>query len=46
VHAFLAVLVLSQGVPADHAGEPGQMYAVAFGYMIPSHTAALLPGLF
>jgi signal transduction histidine kinase/CheY-like chemotaxis protein/purine-cytosine permease-like protein len=42
VGSFLAVLVLSQGVPADHAGDPGQMYAVAFGYMIPSHTAALL----
>lgn len=40
--SFLAVLALSNGVPADHAGEPAQMYAVAFGYMIPNHPAALL----
>ena len=42
IGSFLAVLVISQGVPVEHAAEPGQMYAVAFGYMIPSHTAALL----
>jgi len=40
--SFLAVLALSSGVPADHAAEPAQMYAIAFGYMIPNETAALL----
>ena len=40
--SFLAVLALSAGVPADHAAEPAQMYAVAFGYMIPNETAALM----
>lgn len=40
--SFLAVLVLSTGVPVEHASEPAQMYAVAFGYMIPNETAALV----
>lgn len=40
--SFLAVLVLSAGVPAEHASEPAQMYAVAFGYMIPNETMALV----
>lgn len=40
--SFLAVLALSSGVPAAHAGEPAQMYAVAFGYMLPSHTVAVM----
>ncbi|UUP16679.1 hybrid sensor histidine kinase/response regulator [Nitratireductor thuwali] len=40
--SFLAVLVLSAGVPPEHASEPAQMYAVAFGYMIPNETLALV----
>ncbi|MDZ5699733.1 ATP-binding protein [Chelativorans sp. M5D2P16] len=40
--SFLAVLVLSAGVPAEHAAEPAQMYAAAFGYMIPNETLALI----
>ncbi|MFC6489871.1 ATP-binding protein [Nitratireductor sp. GCM10026969] len=40
--SFLAVLVLSTGVPAEHAAEPAQMYAAAFGYMIPDETLALI----
>ncbi|MCV0423852.1 MAG: response regulator [Roseibium sp.] len=40
--SFLAVLVLSHGVPVEHADEPSRMYAVAFGYMIPSETVVLL----
>ncbi|GLQ53518.1 hybrid sensor histidine kinase/response regulator [Devosia nitrariae] len=40
--SFLAVLALSAGVPAEHAAEPAQMYAVAFGYMIPNQTLALV----
>ncbi len=40
--SFLAVLVLSHGVPVDHADEPSRMYTVAFGYMIPNETAVLL----
>jgi signal transduction histidine kinase/ActR/RegA family two-component response regulator len=40
--SFLAVLVLSTGVPAEHAADPAQMYAVAFGYMIPDETLALV----
>lgn len=40
--SFLAVLVLSHGVPVDHADEPSRMYAVAFGYMIPNETVVLL----
>ncbi len=40
--SFLAVLVLSAGITPDHADEPSRMYAVAFGYMIPSEQAALL----
>ncbi|MDO9415024.1 hybrid sensor histidine kinase/response regulator [Pararhizobium sp.] len=40
--SFLVVLTLSAGVPVDKAADPAQMYATAFGYMIPSETAALL----
>jgi signal transduction histidine kinase/CheY-like chemotaxis protein len=39
--SFLAVLALSAGVSPEHASEPGYMYAVAFGYMIPNELAAL-----
>lgn len=45
--SFLAVLALSHGVPVERAGEPTQMYLTAFGYVLPSHTGAvLLTGLF
>ncbi|WP_128560708.1 ATP-binding protein [Methylobacterium crusticola] len=45
--SFLAVLALRHGVPATRASEPTQMYAVAFGYVLPSHTGAIvLTGLF
>ena len=40
--SFLAVLVLSHGVPVEHADEPSRMYAIAFGYMIPNEMAVLL----
>ena len=40
--SFLAVLVLSHGVPVEHADEPSRMYAVAFGYMIPNEMLVLL----
>ncbi|MBU1305394.1 MAG: response regulator [Alphaproteobacteria bacterium] len=40
--SFLAYLALSSGVPAEHASEPGYMYAVAFGYMIPNQFLALM----
>lgn len=40
--SFLAVLVLSHGVPVEHADEPSRMYTVAFGYMIPNETVVLL----
>ena len=40
--SFLAVLALSTGVSPEHASEPGQMYAIAFGYMIPDKTLALM----
>jgi len=40
--SFLAVLVLSHGVPVEHADEPSRMYTVAFGYMIPNETFVLL----
>jgi len=40
--SFLAVLALSHGVAPEHAAEPGQMYAVAFGYVIPNQTLALI----
>ena len=33
IGSFLAVLALSHGVPTSHAGEPTQMYLVAFGYV-------------
>ncbi len=34
--SFLAVLALSSGVPIEHASEPARIYAVAFGYVLPS----------
>ncbi|WP_375464437.1 ATP-binding protein [uncultured Methylobacterium sp.] len=40
--AFLAVLALSHGVAPESAAEPTRMYAVAFGYVTPSQTGALL----
>ncbi len=40
--SFLVVLTLSAGVPVDMAADPAHMYLTAFGYMIPSHMAALL----
>ncbi len=40
--SFLAFLALSSGVSAEHASEPGYMYAVAFGYMIPNEFVALM----
>jgi signal transduction histidine kinase/CheY-like chemotaxis protein/purine-cytosine permease-like protein len=40
--SFLAVLVLSHGVAPEHASEPGQMYAIAFGYIVPDQTLALI----
>ena len=40
--SFLAVLALSQGVPADLAGDPAHMYVVAFDYVLPSKLAAML----
>ena len=40
--SFLAVLALSAGISVDHASEPSRMYTIAFGYMIPSETVALI----
>lgn len=40
--SFLVVLVLNAGVPSTRAADPAQMYYTAFGYMIPSETAAML----
>jgi signal transduction histidine kinase/purine-cytosine permease-like protein len=40
--SFLAFLALSAGVPPEHASEPGYMFAVAFGYMIPNEFLALM----
>ena len=40
--SFLAYLALSSGVSPEHAAEPGHMYAVAFGYMIPNEFLALM----
>jgi signal transduction histidine kinase/ActR/RegA family two-component response regulator len=40
--SFLAVLALGHGVPVEHAAEPARMYAVAFGYVLPSDMAAYL----
>jgi len=40
--SFLAVLALSAGVSPEHAAEPGYMFAVAFGYMIPNEFLALM----
>ncbi|ACA15153.1 integral membrane sensor hybrid histidine kinase [Methylobacterium sp. 4-46] len=44
--SFLAVLALGQGVPAERASEPTQMYAAAFGYGLPAGGAILVTGLF
>ena len=45
--SFLAVLALQHGVPAEHASEPTQMYAVAFGYVLDSpRVAIVLTGMF
>ncbi|GGA99095.1 hypothetical protein GCM10011491_29200 [Brucella endophytica] len=38
--SFLVVLALNSGVPAIRAADPAQMYFTAFGYMLPSQTAA------
>ena len=40
--SFLAYLALSSGVSPEHASEPGYMYSIAFGYMIPNEVVALL----
>ncbi len=40
--SFLAFLALSAGVSPEHASEPGYMFAVAFGYMIPNEFLALM----
>lgn len=40
--SFLVVLALSAGVPSTRAADPAQMYYTAFGYIVPSETAALL----
>ncbi|WP_420963037.1 ATP-binding protein [Brucella sp. IR073] len=40
--SFLVVLALGAGVPATRAADPAQMYFTAFGYMLPSQTAALM----
>jgi signal transduction histidine kinase/CheY-like chemotaxis protein/purine-cytosine permease-like protein len=45
--SFLAVLVLNHGLPFDRAAEPAYMYWAAFGYVVPSQSAALvLTGFF
>jgi signal transduction histidine kinase/DNA-binding NarL/FixJ family response regulator/purine-cytosine permease-like protein len=47
IGSFLVVLALGHGVPASHAGEPTQMYLVAFGYVTSSQQLALaLTGAF
>ena len=47
IGSFLAVLCLSHGVPAAQAGEPMQMYLVAFGYVTSSpYVALILAGTF
>jgi purine-cytosine permease-like protein len=47
IGSFLAVLCLRQGIPASQAGEPMQMYLVAFGYVTSSPQLALaLAGTF
>ena len=40
--SFLSVVALTSGVPAQRAAQPGDMYAVAFGYMLPWPTVALV----
>ncbi|HET6388404.1 ATP-binding protein [Hyphomicrobium sp.] len=42
IGSFLAVLCLSHGIPASQAGEPMQMYLVAFGYVTESPQVALV----
>jgi signal transduction histidine kinase/CheY-like chemotaxis protein/purine-cytosine permease-like protein len=45
--SFLAVLALEHGIAPEHASEPAQMYAVAFGYVLASPGAAIaLTGVF
>ncbi len=45
--SFLAVLALGHGIPADKAGEPSEMYLLAFRETVQSPTfALLLTGLF
>ena len=39
--SFLAVLVVGHGIPPEQAGDPTQMYAIAFGYVVPSREGAL-----
>ncbi|KQP50515.1 ATP-binding protein [Methylobacterium sp. Leaf108] len=39
--SFLAVLALGHGVPAEQASDPTRMYAIAFGYVVPSREAAV-----
>jgi signal transduction histidine kinase/CheY-like chemotaxis protein len=47
IGSFLAVLCLQHGVPPSQAGEPMQMYLVAFSYVTTSPQAALaLAGTF
>ncbi|MFD1702895.1 ATP-binding protein [Methylopila henanensis] len=47
IGSFLAALAISKGAPAEHAGEPTQMYLVAFGYVTSSPEVALaLTGAF
>ncbi len=47
IGSFLAVLCLRHGVPLAQAGEPMQMYLVAFGYVTSSPQVALvLAGVF
>jgi hypothetical protein len=40
--SLLAVLALREGVLADHAAEPAQMYRLAFGYVLPWPEAVAL----
>src|SRR5690606_22842031 len=42
IGSFLAVLALNHGVPYWQAGEPTQMYLVAFGYVTSSPEMALI----
>ncbi len=44
--SFLAVLLVGNGVPAEEAVEPTQMYLAAFSEFAPAETALLLTGFF